>query len=179
MKKLIKALLTERKSCIPKLLLLTQESKTDREMTEEVGVGGEVEIVKQEWFCSHHFKRMILNTQSQDVRECVCPGKDVDTSCSSAKVDCNSKENVRTETSVQDNNLAKSSESVLKIIPINFHCCYLDQSQYTCRHILETVCILRVITCNLADWSFGYRGVWWHIIVCSQHLGFPYGKGQK
>lgn len=37
MKKLIKALLTKRKKCIPKLLLLAEKSKTDREMTEQMG----------------------------------------------------------------------------------------------------------------------------------------------
>ena len=39
-------------------------------------------------------QKIILNTRSWDFRERVCTGKDVDTSCNSAKVGNNSKEGV-------------------------------------------------------------------------------------
>lgn len=57
-KKLIKALLTKRKKCISKLLLLAEKSKADRETTEQMGVGGKTEIGKQEWVCSRHLQKL-------------------------------------------------------------------------------------------------------------------------
>lgn len=63
--------------------------------------------MEQERFCSCQLQQMVLNTGSQDLSECLCTGRNVDTSCNSAKVDKSTKEDVAAGTSLQDDNSAK------------------------------------------------------------------------
>lgn len=70
---------------------------------------------------------------------------------------------------VQDNS-AKGTNSVLKAVPSIFTAAAWIRASVTLPplsgHVHETICILEMIACNLADLFSGYFCVQLHIFVC-------------